>query len=410
MFKVKYVEEEELSGKKILVRLDLNSPIDPSTGRIMDDSRIRVHAETVRHLHKIGVAMVLMSHQGRPGDRDFTDLSQHAELLKRYTGLEVRYIDDVVGPAALREIRELRTGEVLLLDNVRFLSEELLEAPPEVHARSYLVRRLGPLIDYFVNDAFATAHRSQPSIVGFPPVKKSLAGPVMARELHALSKINSTDPPRVYVLGGAKVSDTLRVVENISRKRLVDRILTTGLVGLLFQVAKGVKTSPHALRSLESKGLLSLVPRAKKILMSGAPIETPIDYRVLREDGEVSNDPIYSLTGTPLDIGEETIEMYTSIMREASLIVLRGPAGYIEDQRFALGTRRLVEEAVRSRAVVVIGGGHLSMFVPRDIEGTERVHVSTGGGALLEYLSGSSLPAVEALEISYNKFWGGSSD
>jgi len=157
---------------------------------------------------------------------------------------------------------------------------------------------------------------------------------------------------------------------------------------------------------LESRGFLSLVPRAKKILLSGAPIEIPIDYVVLRDDGNISNDPVYKLSGRPMDIGEETIEMYTSIMKEASLIVLRGPAGYVEDERFVNGTKKLIETALSSKGYVIIGGGHLSIMIPEEKIVHEKIHVSTGGGALIEFLSGTTLPAVEALELSYRKFWG----
>jgi phosphoglycerate kinase len=407
MFKIKSVYDEDISGSKVLIRIDINSPIDPSTGKILDDYRIKIHSKSILELYNKDLAIVLMSHQGRPGDRDFIDLSQHAELLRKYTGLDIRYVDDVIGPTALKEIKDLRGGEIILLDNVRLLSEELIEAPPEVHARSFLVRRISPLIDYYINDAFATAHRSQPSIVGFPPVKKSFAGPIMYRELNALSKImSSAEAPKIFVLGGAKIPDTLRVIENLVKKRVADRILTTGLVGILFQVAKGIKTSEHVIKILESRGFLSLVPRAKKILLSGAPIEIPIDYVVLRDDENISNDPVYKLSGRPMDIGEETIEMYTSIMKEASLIVLRGPAGYVEDERFVNGTKKLIETALSSKGYVIIGGGHLSIMIPEEKIVHEKIHVSTGGGALIEFLSGTTLPAVEALELSYRKFWG----
>ncbi len=405
---VKSFDEIDLSNKKLLVRLDLNSPIDPNTGKIIDDTRLRIHSETIKTLVERGSSLVLLSHQGRPGENDFTDLSQHAELLSKYTGANIRFIPDIIGPTALKEINELRSGEVILLDNVRFLSEELIEAPPEIHARTYLVRRLSPLVDLYINDAFATAHRSQPSIVGFPPVIRSCAGPVMMRELNAISKINEeSSSPKIFVLGGAKVIDTIRVIENITRRRIADRILTTGLVGLVFHVAKGIKGGPHVTRVLESRGLLGIIQRAKRLIIQGAPIETPIDYRVLKSNDEVSNEPAYNLTGAPLDIGEETIEMYTSIMREANLIVMRGPAGYIEDKRFAEGTKRLVQEAISSKAYVIIGGGHLNMYVSEDQVRSSRIHISSGGGALLEYLSQSTLPAIEALEISYRKFWGG---
>ncbi|MEZ0394316.1 MAG: phosphoglycerate kinase [Desulfurococcaceae archaeon] len=409
MTRIADVDEVDIGSKKVLVRVDLNSPVDPENKKIIDDSRIRLHSSTIRYLVERGAGVVVMSHQGRPGDRDFVDLSQHAALLEKYSGVPVRFVEDVIGPTALKEVRDLRPGEVVMLDNVRFLAEELLEAPPEVQARTFLVRKIAPLVDYYVNDAFASAHRSQPSIVGFPPVVRSCAGPIMMKEIKALSKISGeTEPPKVFVMGGAKVLDSLRVIENITKNRIADRILTAGLLGLVFQVAKGVKAGQEVVRSLESRGLLSLIPRARKIIMQGAPIETPIDYRVLKENGEIVNEPPYVLRGAPLDIGDETIEMYSSIMKEANLIVMRGPAGYIEDPRFLAGTKKLVEAAAQSKAYVIIGGGHLSMFAQElSASHGERIHVSSGGGALLEFLSGIELPALSALKISYSKFWEG---
>lgn len=409
MSRIGEIDSIDISGKKLLVRLDINSPIDPNTGSIIDDTRIRIHAETIKSLAKRNAALVLMSHQGRPGDRDFTDLSRHTELLSRHSGIHVKFVDDVIGPTARKEIAEIKPGEVILLDNVRFLSEELIEAPPEVHAKSYLVKKLAPLIDIYVNDAFATAHRSQASIVGFPPVVRSCAGPVMMREIKAIQRIVAEGAnPKVFVLGGAKVLDSLRVIENLAKKRLADRILTAGLLGLVFQVAKGVKASSGVIQALERRGLLSLVPRAKKIIMEGAPVEVPIDYKVLKGDRDVVQEPSYSLTGVPLDIGDETVQMYSSIIKEAKLIVLRGPAGYVEDPRFAEGTKKLVDAALNSSAYVIIGGGHLTMFVHDYMfSSSERVHVSTGGGALLEFLSGSNLPGIDALMLSYKIFWEG---
>ncbi|MEM4600634.1 MAG: phosphoglycerate kinase, partial [Sulfolobales archaeon] len=167
------IEDIDIEKLKVLVRVDFNVPLDLE-GKILDDSRIRAHLKTIRDLLDSGCAVVLLSHQGRPGEEGFTQLKPHSEVLSRHLGIEVKFVEDVMGPTALSEIKKLGYGEVLLLDNVRFVSEELIEAPPEVHAKSFLVRRLAPLFDLYVFDAFATAHRSQPSIVGFPMVVKSV--------------------------------------------------------------------------------------------------------------------------------------------------------------------------------------------------------------------------------------------
>jgi phosphoglycerate kinase len=401
--KLPTIEDADPRGVKVLVRVDFNVPLD-TEGNILDDSRIKAHVPTVEALLERDCAVVLVSHQSRPGEDGFTQLKPHSEVLSKYLGREVRFVEDVIGPAAIDEIRKLKQGEVLLLDNVRFVSEELIEAPPDVHARSFLVRRLAPLFDLFVFDAFATAHRSQPSIVGFPLVLKSVVGHLMKREVDALRKILDADyKPRVFVLGGAKVSDTLKIVENLIKNRLADRILTTGLVALVFHAARGGIVSEHVLKVLEERGLLSLVPRARRILLSGAPIDVPLDYVVLRNDGTVDECPASNITGRPMDIGTYTIHMYSELMKDSKLIVMRGPAGYLEDPRFRSGSEALISSALRSDAFLIIGGGHLGALVGNTTK--EKMHISTGGGALLMALAGEELPAIKALVESARKFF-----
>lgn len=397
------IEDVDPRGMKVLVRVDFNVPLD-AEGNILDDSRIKAHVPTIEALLERECAVVLISHQGRPGEEGFTQLKPHSEVLSRYLGREVKFVEDVMGPTAIDEIKKLKQGEVLLLDNVRFVSEELIEAPPDVHARSFLVRRLAQHFNLFVFDAFATAHRSQPSIVGFPLVLRSVIGHLMKKEVDALRKILDADyRPRIFVLGGAKVSDTLKIVENLIKNRLADRILTTGLVALVFHAARGGMVSEHVLRVLEERGLLSLVPRARRILLSGAPIDVPLDYVVLKNDDTVDECPASNITGRPMDIGTYTIHMYSELMKDSKLIVMRGPAGYLEDPRFRSGSEALISSALRSDAFLIIGGGHLGALLG-DVS-KEKMHISTGGGALLMALAGEELPAIKALTESAKKFF-----
>ncbi len=395
-------------GKRLLVRIDINSPVDPVSHKILDDSRIRAHVPTIRELVERGAAVVLVSHQGRPGEDDFVSLEEHASLLSKYSGLDVRFIDDVIGPAAREAIRSLRPGEVLLLDNVRLVSEEVIEAKPEKHANSVIVRKLAPLFDAYVNDAFATAHRSQPSVVGFPLRLPSAVGRVFERELSAISKLYDENlSPKVFVLGGGKVHDTLRIIEHLTANRVADRILTTGLVAELFLVAKGVNIGDENRKLLERKGLLGLVPRARRLLLRGAPVETPVDFVTLASDGSVKVEPLGRISGVIRDIGPETVKMYGELISEASIVVLRGPAGVIEDERFREGTRKLLEAALASKAFVLVGGGHLGAIAAElGIAAGDKLHISTGGGALLLLLAGEELPAIVALRESARKFFG----
>jgi len=395
-----------IKGRRVILRVDMNSPVDPKTKRVIDDSRIRAHASTVRELVERGAAVVVLSHQGRPGDSDFTTLREHASILERYAGVSVDFIDDVIGPAARERIASLEPGRVLVLDNTRLISEEIIEATPERHAQSIFVQRLAPLADYYVNDAFATAHRSQPSIVGFPLLLPSAVGRVMERELEALSKLYTAESkPRVFVLGGGKVHDTLRILEHLHANKAVDRVLTAGLVAELFMLAKGIDIGEQNRRFLETKGITALVPRARRLLLRGLPLETPVDFVTL-VDGEVRVEPVGSIKGLIRDIGPQTVKMYTEIMREARLIVLRGPAGVVEDPRFREGSRALVKAAVESGAYVIIGGGHLNVIAAElGLAGRPNLHISTGGGALLLFLAGEELPGIRALLESARKFF-----
>jgi len=389
--------------KKILLRIDINSPVDKKTGKLLDDSRIKAHAYTVKNLLERDNAIVILSHQGRPGDDDFISLQQHAELLSKYIGTNVEFIEDIIGPYAIEKVKKIEKGQIYLLENVRLVSEELIEAPPAQHAKTFLVRKLSPLFDIYVNDAFAAAHRSQPSLVGFPIVLPSAAGKVMEKEVSALAKIfNPEDSPKIFVLGGGKVSDTLKIIEHLAKNRVADRILTGGLVAELFAAAKGINLGKANMQVLESKGLLSLIPRARKLLLSGAPIEIPVDFVTEKQNGETSEEPANNINGTIKDIGSTTIEIYSSFIKEAKVITMRGPMGIIEDERFRNGTKSLLKSAFESPGFVIIGGGHMISMVEKGIEINEnKVHISTGGGALLLFLAGDKLPALEALHLSW---------
>jgi len=398
------LDDIDVSNKKVLLRVDFNSPVKDE--ELLDDSRIRAHVPTIKELLEKGAAVVVISHQGRPGEDDFITLEPHAKKLSEVLGQTINFVDDVMGPEARRRIKELKPGEVLLLDNVRFLAEENINAPPEVQAKTYLVRRLAKLFDVYVNDAFATAHRSQPSVVGFPLVLPSAMGRVMEKEVKALSKVfNPQVSPKIFVLGGGKVPDTIVIIENLVKNKVADRILTTGLVAEVFLVAKGVDLGEKNMEVLEKKGLLGLIPKAKKLLLAGAPIETPLDFKTVDEEGNVRVEPAFSVTGLIRDVGPATVKTYGELMKDARVIVMRGPAGVMEDPRFREGTRELVRLALESGAFTIFGGGHLTAVI-KELGMEDKVgHISTGGGALLSFLAGKELPALKALEMSKERFW-----
>ncbi|MCS6788435.1 MAG: phosphoglycerate kinase, partial [Aigarchaeota archaeon] len=232
------IDDFDLAGRTVFVRADMNSAVDPKTGRLLDHSRISEAAVTVRELSRSKV--VVGSHQGRVGGYDYVSLHEHAKALEEYVGRRVKFVEDVIGRAAMEEIRSLRDGDVLLLDNLRLAAEENFEFTIEAAGNTHFVRRLSSVIDYCVLDSFPTAHRAHPSIVGFAKVRPTLAGRLVVKELKALRNVQQVmKAPFVTVLGGAKVSDRLEAIEALIEGGKADRILLTGLIALVFLRAVG---------------------------------------------------------------------------------------------------------------------------------------------------------------------------
>jgi phosphoglycerate kinase len=390
------LDDFELRDKKVLLRLDINAPIEPGSGQILDDSRIVAAKPTLDALAQAKV--VVLSHQSRPGKDDFTSLKQHSILLQKNCSQRVKFIDDVMGPAAREAIKEVRRGEVLVLDNVRFCSEENLEEKVEKLARTNLVTRLASLFNLYVNDAFAAAHRAQASLVGFPYVLPSAAGRLMEKELTALKRLLSEpNRPSTYLLGGAKVEDKVPVIENILARRKADHVLVGGMVAKIFLKAVGQKFNESEEEELAE--VASQVQRAKTILAKYRDrIILPFDYGTL-QDGKRIEIPVQKLSksGKSMDIGAETAEKFSSIISESKTVVASGPMGIFEQDWFEAGTKTVLEAMANSNAFTVIGGGHLAGYAA--ILGIEKrfSHVSTAGGAMLTLLAGEELPAVTAL-------------
>ena len=394
-------------GRKVLLRVDINSPIDPKTCQITDDTRIRSHAETINELLKMGSAVTVLAHQGRPGDSDFTTLAAHSRLLSKYVRTEVKYVEDLFGPSARSSISSMRPGEVLLLENVRFYSEENIEKVPEVQARTFLVRYLAPLFSIYVNDAFATAHRSHPSLTGFPIVMPSCGGRLLQNEVEFLSNVfSAVSKPCLFVLGGGKVPDSVQLMETLLPKGIADKVMLTGLVSHLFLIASGKHLGRTTVKIVEGKGLNAMLPRAEALLKKyGDKIMMPVDVAVLKSDGRFEGDVDNVDDDAPIyDIGKETIRLYSEAMSNAKTIIMRGPAGYIEDSRFTKGSEELLRTLVKTNAKSFLGGGHLRVISERMGIANKIGYFSTGGGAFITFLSGEKLPALEVLITSKQKF------
>lgn len=403
------LEDFELKGKNVLVRVDLNSPYKKDEKKVEDCERIREHAKTIKYLIERKAKVVVLAHQGRKGDEDFISLKQHAELLGKHLGKEVKFVDDIIGEKAIKEIKNLSEGEVLLLENVRFLEEESEEKSMEEHASGKLVKTLSPLFDFFVQDAFSASHRSHASIVGFPFVLPSAAGKIMEKELSSLSKVMESLGINVFVLGGAKPDDCLNMMEYFFEKKpeCIEKVLSCGVVGEIFLAAKGYNLGSETLRFFTQKGFMKLIPKARELLEKyEMEIEVPLDL-AFEENGErvevsVKELPINSLI---LDIGSETIRKYVEIIRNARTVVVKGPAGVYEKKGFEIGTKEILEALASSRAFSLIGGGDTSVAIEKlGIEKEKFSYISLGGGALITFLSGKPMPGIEALKFSFQKF------
>lgn len=391
-----------LKDKTVLVRVDFNSPLDPQTKQIINDKRIRAHADaTIKELVQKGAKTVILAHQGRPGDTDFIPLNQHAALLGKALGMPVKYVDDVFGEAAQNAIKALKSGEVLVLGNVRGVSNEQTKASPEEHAKTEFVKNLAPLADIFINDAFAAAHRAHISMVGFTAVLPSAAGRIMERELKALGKVlEAPEHPSVFVIGGAKGDDSLDISNYVLKNGIADYVLTGGVIGHIFLVAKGVDLGTGNMAFLEKKELMGLVPGIKELMSKypGAiivPVDLAMDVNNKRQEIAVDALPTnYNI----LDIGTETAKKFADIILKAKTIVVSGPVGVFENPEFKKGSEIVLNAVADSEGFSLVGGGHTVAAVEKLGLADKMSYVSTAGGALIEFLMGKQLPGVVALE------------
>jgi len=396
------LDDVDVKGKVVLVRVDFNSPVDPKTHMILEDTRIRAHGETtIRELSEKGARVVILAHQGRKGDPDFIPLKQHAEILGRILKKPVKYVDDLYGEKAKAAIRSLKNGEILVLENVRDFAGETKEGTPEEHAKTDLVKNLAPLASLFVNDAFAAAHRAHVSITGFTAVLPSVAGRIMETELKSLGKVlEKPEKPCVFILGGAKADDSLEISKYVLDNKIADYVLTGGVVGQVFLAAKGVDLGKPNMEYLKKQELMDLIPGIRELEQKypesiKVPKDVAVEVNKKRREITVENLPTEYMM---FDIGAETVEQYGKIIKSAKTIVISGPMGVYENSEFSFGTKRVFEEIANSRAYSLAGGGH-TIGALQDFKLTNKIsYVSTAGGALIEFLMGKKLPGVAALE------------
>jgi len=402
MAKYLTLDDFNVKNKVVLVRVDFNSEIDPETKKVTSDVRIRAHGEaTVKELAEKGAKTVVLAHQGRKGDADYTPLKEHAAILGKILKCPVQYVDDVFGEKAKEAIKALKGGEILVLENVRSWDGETKSGTAEQHAKTELVQNLAPLADLFVNDAFAAAHRGHVSMVGFTAVLPSAAGRIMERELKSLARaLEKPEKPCVYVMGGAKADDSLEISKYVLGNGIADYVVVGGVTAQLFLAAKGVDLGKGNMAFLAKKELTGLIPGIKELMQKYSsrvvvPVDVALDVNGKRKEISVDKLPTeYSI----FDLGAKTVENYTKLISKAKSIVVSGPMGVYENKEFNYGTKKVFEAIANSKAFSLAGGGNTIAAI-QEYGLTKKIsYISTAGGALIEFLMGKKLPGVVALE------------
>lgn len=406
-FGIRTLDELHLSGKTVLCRVDINQPVDRASGTLKSINRIRACVPTVRELSDKGAKVVLMAHQGSDIEyKNYYTTKPHAAVLSELLGREVKWIDDVCGPAAREAIRALKDGEILLLDNVRFVAEEqtLFETKlcltHEQQARTLLVEKLAPLADCYVCDAFAAAHRDQPSLCGFEQVLPSAMGRLFEQEFCTVSQVmEAPERPCVFVLGGAKISDAFLMMQTVLSRGVADHIVTGGLVGNIFLTALGEQIGQGSLDFILKSNYGEYIDRARELYAQyGDKIVLPKDLSWVENGGRKE-----ALLGSvpadigAVDIGHETVREYQQLILNAGTVFVNGPMGVFEQPESEYGTRAVWQAIADTKGHSVLGGGD-SITATEKFGLTDRMgYICTGGGALIRFLSGEELPVVRAL-------------
>jgi len=407
------LEALDYSGRRVLVRVDINSPLDPGTHRILNTNRIEKSIPTLAYLLDRGAALGILAHQGDTLNyNDLVPLEEHAGVLSRLLGREVAYIDDVAGPAATRAVKDLEPGRAVLLGNVRYLTEEVSSfenavtlAPGEM-LDCYLVRNLAPLFDIYVNDAFAAAHRNAPSMVAFQELLPSAAGRLLFDEVEALTKVmEGPKRPAVFLLGGLKISDAFSMMRKVLDTGAADTILTCGVTGVIFLMAQGVDVGETMRTFITARSLDVFIEPAGEYLRDfPGKIECPVDL-ACEVDGKRVEMDLAELPGAGIypDIGDRTAQRYAGIIAGAGTVFVNGPPGVYENTEFEHGTKRLFEALRDTDAYTVVGGGDSVSAAARFISLDDLGYVCTAGGAMVRFLSGIRLPLLTAMEKACEK-------
>ncbi|WDV47087.1 phosphoglycerate kinase [Clostridiaceae bacterium M8S5] len=395
MLNKKSVEDLDLKGKKVLIRCDFNVPMDDER-KITNDARLLGALPTIKYIIEQGGKLILMSHLGRPKGEPNKKYSLEpvAKRLSELLGIEVKFAadDNVVGENAKNAVEAMHEGDIVLLENTRFRKEETKNGEE-------FAKELASLADVFVNDAFGTAHRAHASNVGVSNILESALGFLVKKEVDIMGKaMANPERPFVAILGGAKVSDKISVIENLLNK--ADSILIGGGMTYTFLVAKGYSIGTSLLEQDKVEFAKELIEKAKaKNVNLVLPVDT-VAAKEFKNDTEIkvvmSDDIPDDMMG--LDIGPKTIKMFSEIIKDAKTVIWNGPMGVFEMENFADGTNAVAKALAEADAVTIIGGGDSAAAVENSGLADKMTHISTGGGASLEFFEGKELPAIVAID------------
>lgn len=403
MFKYFTLDNFEFKSKVVGVRVDINSPI--IDGKVVLNERITKSALTLKELSDKGAKVVVLAHQGRAGKPDCVSLKEHCILLSKEIGKNVDFISEIYSKKVEDKIKSLKSGDILVLENLRFSKDE-----EDVKKKDNAILKLEPLFDFYVFDAFSVSHREQTSVVSFTKLP-NIAGRLMEKELLGLNKLTQTKSPHMFLFGGAKPDDLVELIEADLKLGKVDQILLSGVIGEIALYIKGAYLGKkyaflkekEFLTSLDRiKGLLEkypdkfLIPKDVAVFDGKNRIE--ISFTEMKAGNEILDKYLIN------DIGKQTVDFYSSIMKSAGSIYFKGPAGNFEETGLDTGTNGLIKAMVESKAFVFMGGGH-SVTAAAKMNLLDKFgYVSLAGGALVVFLSGKNLPGVSVLEKSHDRF------
>ena len=387
----KTIKDVNIKGKGVLMRVDFNVPLNKDL-KIEDDTRITAALPTIKYAIEQGARIMLMSHLGRPkGVNESERLTSVAKRLSELLGKNVVKLDDCVGPEVQKAVLGMKDGDVVLLENLRFHADEEKNDPE-------FAKKLATLGEIYVNDAFGTAHRAHASTEGVTKfLKVSVAGFLLAKEIGYFDKALSNPPkPFVAILGGAKVSDKIMVIENLMNK--VDTILIGGGMAYTFLKAEGMEIGSSKLEADKIGVAKSIIEKAKA---KGIKLVLPVDHLIADKVDAVSNTRVVT-DAIPqgwlaLDIGPKTVDEFKKELRNAKMIIWNGPLGVFEITKFSRGTEDIARFIAGLKTISIIGGGDTASAIAKLGLGHAMTHISTGGGASLEYMEGKVLPGVAAL-------------